>query len=287
MNVCDNLDISVIIPVYNSEKTIIICFESVYEDLKYSGYTYEIILINDGSKDNSLKLLLELKEKYDNIVIINQENSGPSSARNAGLRIAKGNYIAFCDSDDRWIKGKTAFSMKILSIYPDIKCLSGKYIGKEKDININEYININNIISIRIKNISLGMQLFKNYFNPQASILSRELIKENIYFNTHMKYSEDRDFFNRIVSKYHSSIIDVVFTKSIIGKFVYGESGLSSNLYEMEKGELHSFFIAYKTLRINFFIYLFACIFSIIKYFRRCLIVFFRKYIKLISKILI
>ena len=92
--------ISVIIPVYNVEKYLRKCIESVV------GQTYknlEIILVDDGSTDNSSKICDDFAAKDDRIVIIHQPNAGLSSARNLGLDIMKGDYVSFVDSDD-WIE---------------------------------------------------------------------------------------------------------------------------------------------------------------------------------------
>lgn len=92
----ENIDVSVIIPVYGVEKYIRQCLESVIDQTLKS---IEIIVVNDGTKDNSMKIV----EEYLNdrrIKIINKENGGQSSARNAGLKEAKGEYISFIDSDD-------------------------------------------------------------------------------------------------------------------------------------------------------------------------------------------
>lgn len=88
---------SVIIPVYNSEKCLNRCVDSLLSQ-KFSDY--EIILVNDGSTDDSLKLCEGYSKKYENIKTINKENNGASSARNAGLDVAKGDFILFVDSDD-------------------------------------------------------------------------------------------------------------------------------------------------------------------------------------------
>lgn len=89
--------ISVIIPVYNAEAYIDDCLKSV------TAQTYknlEIILVNDGSGDNSLSLCEKWAVADSRIKVINKQNGGASSARNAGLKIANGDYIGFVDSDD-------------------------------------------------------------------------------------------------------------------------------------------------------------------------------------------
>ena len=89
--------ITVIIPVYNVEKYLIKCIESV---ISQTYKNLQIILVDDGSTDNSPKICDDYAEKYKNILVIHKKNGGLSSARNAGLRVAKGNYITFLDSDD-------------------------------------------------------------------------------------------------------------------------------------------------------------------------------------------
>ena len=91
--------LSIIIPVYNSEKYLEECLEScLNQDIDITDY--EIICVNDGSKDNSLNILNSYYEKHSNIIVIDKPNSGVSDTRNKGIEIAKGNYIWFVDSDD-------------------------------------------------------------------------------------------------------------------------------------------------------------------------------------------
>ena len=92
--------ISVIIPVYNCEKYIKKCIESIlnqtYKDL-------EVIVIDDGSKDSSLNICNKLMKEDYRLTVIHQENQGVSSARNKGLENAQGEYIVFVDGDD-WVE---------------------------------------------------------------------------------------------------------------------------------------------------------------------------------------
>lgn len=92
------MDVSVIIPVYNTEKYLFACIDSVLQQIHVS---LEIILVDDGSSDNSSNICDNYAKKHDNIKAIHIQNSGPATAKNEGLKLAQGNYIAFTDSDDK------------------------------------------------------------------------------------------------------------------------------------------------------------------------------------------
>ena len=94
-------DVSIIIPIYNREKLANRCLDSVVN--QKTKYKYQIILVNDGSTDNSLALIKEYQKKYENVFVIDEPNGGISVARNNGIRAASGDYLAFIDSDD-WIE---------------------------------------------------------------------------------------------------------------------------------------------------------------------------------------
>lgn len=93
------MKLSIIIPVYNEEKYLSECLDSLL-DQNFPKDEYEIICINDGSKDKSEEVILQYKEKHSNIVYLYQENQGVSVARNLGLDAAKGEYVFFVDADD-------------------------------------------------------------------------------------------------------------------------------------------------------------------------------------------
>ena len=93
--------LSFIVPVYNAEKYLRCCLDSLLEQ-DVSKEEYEILCINDGSQDGSLQILQEYAEKYSNIVVIDKPNEGVSATRNLGIEKAQGEYIWFIDADD-WI----------------------------------------------------------------------------------------------------------------------------------------------------------------------------------------
>ena len=95
----ENPLVSVIIPVYNAEKYIAKCINSLIEQTLQN---FEVIVVNDGSTDNTPDILKELAKEDSRIIVINQSNQKQGAARNRGLEIAKGKYITFVDADD-WL----------------------------------------------------------------------------------------------------------------------------------------------------------------------------------------
>jgi len=90
-------EISIIVPVYNVECFLLECLDSI---MAQTFTDYELILVDDGSKDNSGRICDEYAEQDERVVVIHQQNGGISKARNAGLDIARGRFICFIDSDD-------------------------------------------------------------------------------------------------------------------------------------------------------------------------------------------
>ena len=91
--------LSIVIPAYNVEQYLERCVESC-EKQNIPHEDYEVIVVNDGSPDSTLQVANELAQRFDNMVVLTQENSGPSRARNLGINEAKGKYIWFIDADD-------------------------------------------------------------------------------------------------------------------------------------------------------------------------------------------
>lgn len=92
--------LSIIIPSYNSGNCIERCVTSIFKAGELYLGDFEVIIVNDGSTDNTYEVCSRLSNNYDNLVLINKNNDGVSAARNTGMEVARGFYIGFCDSDD-------------------------------------------------------------------------------------------------------------------------------------------------------------------------------------------
>lgn len=138
------MDLSIVVPVFNVERFLHKCIKSI---LKQNGFTYEIILVDDGSTDGSGLICDWYSSMYPNIKTIHKLNGGSTSARSAGIRIANGKYIGFIDSDD-WIDSNMyvdfiAFLESHLDVDVCIGCMKRSYQdGREKLIFKKEKASI-------------------------------------------------------------------------------------------------------------------------------------------------
>lgn len=179
-----NEKISIIVPVYNAEKTLKECVNSL---IKQTYSNIEIILVNDGSKDDSLRICKEFAEKDSRIIVIDKPNGGVSSARNAGLDIASGEYVMFCDSDD-WAEIEWCRVLK--ENYVD-NCLimSGYFCYFNNDVQ-----QISSNSQYILKNDYLSTKLIGG-FVPWNKIFKASIIKNNhIRFSDTLTVGEDKIF---------------------------------------------------------------------------------------------
>lgn len=123
------MELSIIIPIYNVERYVHVCLDSVFRQ-GIDEKCFEVILINDGTEDRSMEVIGDIINNHPNISVINQKNQGLSIARNNGINIAKGEYIIFVDSDDRLIDNS-------------LKPLLESAITKKADLIMAEYIEVN------------------------------------------------------------------------------------------------------------------------------------------------
>lgn len=167
--------ISVIIPIYNVEKYLQKCVESV---LKQSLRDIEVILVNDGSPDGCDQLIEDLKMKDSRVKTIYKENGGQSSARNAGLEIATGEYISFVDPDD-WVEPNMYLKLyeRISQTDSDL-AICGRKSYNEKGSIGTEIIPENRLIDFDLE--SKSEYIIKNFFYPHTASSCNKLYKRNV-----------------------------------------------------------------------------------------------------------
>ena len=215
LNKISSIKISVIIPIFNAERYLSDCLESI---VNQSFKDIEIICINDGSKDKSEKIIKEYAQKDKRIILFNQKNKGAGPARDKGVELSKGEYLSFIDSDDM-------FHYKTLEIaYNNLKKYNSEVVwfqyfqfGNIKSIKINE-----NIDSYKINNFSMSMCWCCVVWNRvwKSSIIK----KNNISFGT-LKSGQD-NVFNAKIFPFIKNII-ILDVKLVYHRIVY--KSLSSN----------------------------------------------------------
>ena len=261
------MKISVVIPMYNSEKTITTCINSVLNQT-FRG-EIEIIVVNDGANDNSKTIVEELILKNNSsidIKLINKVNGGVSTARNAGMKAANGDWIALLDSDDEWLPNKLERQIQVLKENPAIDFLGACRNGEIfSNILWKKLGDLNKISSRDL--------LLKFVFIVPTVIFKKEILSTVGYFDENLRFAEEGIFFIKIAQNYNCYLLNESLAFTGGGKPHFGHSGLSGNLKEMEKGELKNLREVLNLKIINYFEYLLLVAFSCLKYIRRIIIV--------------
>jgi len=218
--------ISVIIPTYNRASIIRRAIQSV---LIQANVEFEIIVVDDGSTDNTEEIVHKLyqpggKPQHlsfgDNpippkplpIKFISQANRGVSAARNTGIAHAKGEWIAFLDSDDEWLPGKLAAQMEFFKKNPDYKICQTDEIWIRKGVRVNKMK----------KHEKKGGWIFENCLplcaiSPSAVIMHRSLFDGVGFFNESYPACEDYEMWLRIASRYPIGLIEKPYLKKYGG----------------------------------------------------------------------
>lgn len=214
--------ISIIIPVYNAEKTIRRCLESILIS-KYKQY--EIILIDDGSTDNSAAIISEYANRNNQIKVITQANSGPSEARNRGLDLAEGEIIAFVDSDDF-----------VRSDY--LEQLAKSFDEKDADVVFFEYYRVmedgTELLTYKLPEmesdyyINLIHLSEKDMFGYTWIKAFRKKMLRNICFDTDINLFEDEIFTCRLLE----NCVNIYYLKEAIYFYVCVEESLMQKTHQ-------------------------------------------------------
>lgn len=213
--------ISIIVPMYNAEKHVEECIESV---LLQTYKNIELVLIDDGSIDNTAGIVKPYIDKYSNIKYIYQTNQGVSVARNTGIVLARGEYLMFVDSDDKLLP---TICEKLLSKQSDlVLCRYEKFPVMEKDsLNYSILENIDSLGNLSKKHIRF---MYENImFNPPfCKLYRKELI--NTYFDKTLRIGEDIVF----NFKYLKNCKTITFVNEALYLYRQGEGISLSNKYD-------------------------------------------------------
>ena len=193
--------ISVVIPVYNAEKYIA---ETINSILSQTHTNLEIVAVDDGSKDSSVELLKTFGEK---VRVIEQSNSGPAAARNRGVQEARGEWIAFIDSDDIWLPEKLEKQLaytapKYQWSYTDCVFMGGVNDGRRD----SEF-------SVKHEGQILKHLVERNFIGTSSILIRRDLYLDEGGFDEKLKSIEDWEFWVRIAAREAVGFINEAFVK--------------------------------------------------------------------------
>lgn len=191
------MKISVIIPTYNRKKTLARAIQSV---INQSFSPFEILIIDDGSNDGTEEWV---KENFQNIKYIYQNNHGVSSARNIGIENAYGDWVAFLDSDDEWLPNKLYEQVKAIDSNPDAKFFHTNEIWIRNGVRVNQMK----------KHKKYGGYIFEKCLDicrvsPSSVLIQKEVFDNIGVFDESLKVCEDYDLWLRITSKYPVVFLD-------------------------------------------------------------------------------
>lgn len=188
--------ITVIIPIYNAERYLTKCIESVTNQ---SYKNLEIILVNDGSLDKSLEICEEFSDRDERIVIINKSNGGVSSARNAGLDVACGQFVGFVDSDD-YIEVDMFEKLYLSSLEHNADIVECGYMKKDMNYQIIRKVELIEDVTVSEYECSYEYLSYINTTDFNCNKLyKRDLFKEVRFSN--LAFSEDYELNAKVFYK--------------------------------------------------------------------------------------
>ena len=243
---------SIIVPVYNVDRYLTDCLDSICQQ-DYSNF--ELIVVNDGSTDNSRAILESYANKDKRIRIYNTENNGVSAARNLALSVSSGDYVWMVDSDDLLACNALTMLTEVIRQYaPDIITFKyNKLYKNKKDIVIDGSKLIN---PQKIKKLDFFRSVFNTYqsnIQYMGGYVWLRVFKKDCIgacrFNEQMKYYEDEDFFMRLYKSMPDATTQIFSIENELYYYRKRLSGLiNSNrhnrlfsLYRFQRRSIHYF----------------------------------------------
>lgn len=216
--------ISVIIPAYNAGRFVLNAVESV---TRQTFKDYEIIVVDDGSFDGTDNLL---KQFLNILNYIKKDNAGPASARNAGIKAAKGKYIAFLDADDEWLPHKLSAQVDFLESNDNYSMVFSNALsfGEEER---GLFLPANTVFN---EKDFLNIMLIGNKIPVLTVMIKKEVFRNIGYFDESKEFIsvEDYDLWLRVINKYK-----IKYLNDVVAKYRVGKSGISSDLAHLKEKE--------------------------------------------------
>lgn len=230
---CDTFpSISVVIPYYNRANTLLRALNAVKNQTEQD---FEIIAVDDGSTDGSFALVDRYQAEHPWLRIrnVHQHNKGPSAARNNGVGLAKGKYIAFLDSDDSWKPDKLKIQRTFMEAHPDIVMTGTNYtVVKDHVEGKSAHRQDSDFVAAEYRKM-----LFKVFFcMPTVMVERRVFTESHIWFREGKDQAEDLLFFLQVIRRHPGGRLKETLTH--IHKDMYGKEGLTANLRGMLKNDL-------------------------------------------------
>lgn len=260
--------VSVVVPCYRCAQTIERAVASVAAQ---TNLPMELILVDDGSADETRAVLHDLLSRYQlgwiKLVLLEQ-NVGAASARNAGWAVATQPYVAFLDADDAWHPRKIEIQHDFMHANPDVVLCGHEYrILRDSEECLGQ-VSSESEVSIG----PLRLLLSNPFVTPSA------MVKSGIDFRflPGKRYTDDHLLWMEIVLA-GMRVVRLSAPLALINKALYGEAGLSSHMWAMEKSELYNYWYLHETRRIGLTATMALVVFSLAKYFRRILVIGVRR----------
>jgi glycosyltransferase involved in cell wall biosynthesis len=242
---------SVVVPVYNAATTIRASVASV---IAQTERRFEILLIDDGSRDESLKVARELAEGDARIRVISINNGGASAARNLGMKLSKGEFIAFLDADDIWDPAKLELHLQMHRKHKDI----GASYARIAFLDTHAGPEARTTSTIVHGVLSLTELIGENPICTMSNfVMARSQMETFGPFREDMTHAEDQEWLARAVA--HGALIEGI-DETLVG-YRLSPDGLSTNLDAMYKGWLSMAFryrehIPFQSAKAIYFRYL-------------------------------
>jgi len=218
--------VSIIVPVYNTEKYI---SETISSVINQTYQNWELIMVDDGSTDNSAQLIKDFCKKHNNIEYFFQKNSGVSAARNLGLQKAKGEYIFFLDADDFWRKDNLSSKVNLFENDKSIYWIYGSLeLISENSHKLNEQItgDDSDILS------SL-LSWDGNVITAPSTIAIKAECLGSVSFDENFSTAADQDFAIQLANKYKGKYFD---NPTVLYRVL--PNSMSRNIELMEKDHI-------------------------------------------------